>query len=36
MCGLLFLATTLNYMDRQALSRMAVRIQTALSLDDVE
>src|SRR5256885_2256236 len=35
-CGLLFLATTLNYMDRVALNQMAVRIQTALSLDDEE
>jgi len=35
-CGLLFLATTLNYMDRVALNQMAVRIQTALDLDDEE
>src|SRR5436309_15190001 len=35
-CALLFLATTLNYMDRIALNQMAVRIQTALSLDDVQ
>lgn len=34
MCGLLFMATTLNYMDRVALNQLAVRIQTALSLDD--
>ncbi len=35
-CGLLFLATTLNYMDRVALNQMAVRIQSALDLDDFE
>jgi MFS transporter, ACS family, hexuronate transporter len=35
-CGLLFLATTLNYMDRIALNQMAVRIQVSLSLDDRE
>lgn len=35
-CGLLFLATTLNYMDRVALNQMAVRIQTALDIDDVD
>src|SRR5438093_158460 len=35
-CGLLFLATTLNYMDRIALNQMAVRIQTALNLNNVE
>ena len=35
-CGLLFLATTLNYMDRIALNQMALRIQKALYLDDVE
>jgi ACS family hexuronate transporter-like MFS transporter len=35
-CGMLFLATTLNYMDRVALNQMAVRIQTALSLNNVE
>ena len=35
-CLLLFSATTLNYMDRVALNQMALRIQTALSLDDVE
>ncbi|MDB5308492.1 MAG: yjjL 1 [Gemmataceae bacterium] len=33
-CLLLFLATTLNYMDRVALNQMAVRIQTAFRLDD--
>ena len=33
-CLLLFLATTLNYMDRIALNQMAVRIQTALAIDD--
>jgi ACS family hexuronate transporter-like MFS transporter len=35
-CALLFLATTLNYMDRIALNQMAVRIQTALQLDDFQ
>lgn len=35
-CVLLFFATTLNYMDRVALNQMAVRIQTALNLDDVQ
>ncbi len=35
-CLLLFLATTLNYMDRVALNQMAVRIQTALGLNDRE
>lgn len=35
-CGLLFLATTLNYMDRVSLNQMAVRIQTALDLNDLE
>jgi MFS transporter, ACS family, hexuronate transporter len=35
-CLLLFAATTLNYMDRIALNQMAVRIQTALQLDDVQ
>ncbi|HEX4606737.1 MAG TPA: MFS transporter, partial [Urbifossiella sp.] len=35
-CGLLFLATTLNYMDRVGLNQMAVRIQDALHLDDIE
>ena len=33
-CGLLFLATTLNYMDRVALNQMALRIQIALDIDD--
>lgn len=33
-CLLLFSATTLNYMDRIALNQMAVRIQTALAIDD--
>jgi len=35
-CGLLFLATTLNYMDRVALNQMAPDIQKALSLNNVE
>ncbi len=35
-CILLFLATTLNYMDRVALNQMAVRIQKALNLNDVQ
>lgn len=35
-CALLFLATTLNYMDRIALNQMAVRIQRALDLDDFQ
>ncbi len=35
-CGLLFLATTLNYMDRVALNQMARRIQDALALDNIE
>lgn len=35
-CILLFLATTLNYMDRVSLNQMAVRIQTALDLDNQE
>ena len=35
-CGLLFLATTLNYMDRVALNQMALRIQIALDLNDEE
>jgi len=33
-CALLFLATTLNYMDRISLNQMAVRIQTALHIND--
>jgi ACS family hexuronate transporter-like MFS transporter len=33
-CGLLLLATTVNYMDRQTLSQMAVRIQTDFGLSD--
>lgn len=33
-CVLLFLATTLNYMDRISLNQMAVQIQKALSIDD--
>jgi MFS transporter, ACS family, hexuronate transporter len=35
-CLLLFLATTLNYMDRVALNQMAKRIKDALDLDPVE
>src|SRR5262245_14698139 len=35
-CLLLFSATTLNYMDRISLNQMAVRIQNALNLDDVQ
>lgn len=35
-CVLLFLATTLNYMDRVALNQMAKRIKDALDLDPVE
>jgi ACS family hexuronate transporter-like MFS transporter len=35
-CLLLFSATTLNYMDRIALNQMAVRIQTALHINDEE
>lgn len=35
-CLLLFLATTLNYMDRVALNQMAKRIKDALELDPVE
>lgn len=35
-CLLLFSATTLNYMDRIALNQMAVRIQTALAIDDLQ
>ncbi len=35
-CGLLFLATTLNYMDRMALNQTALRIQTSLGIDDEE
>ncbi|MFO0798656.1 MAG: MFS transporter [Gemmataceae bacterium] len=35
-CGLLFLATTLNYMDRVGLNQMAPRIQSALTIDDFE
>ncbi len=35
-CGLLFLATTLNYMDRVSLNQMARRIQDALALDNIE
>jgi ACS family hexuronate transporter-like MFS transporter len=35
-CGLLFLATTLNYMDRVALNQMAEDIQKALDLDNIE
>ena len=35
-CILLFLATTLNYMDRVALNQMAVRIQKALDLNDLQ
>lgn len=35
-CGLLFLATTLNYMDRVSLNQMARRIQDALVLDNIE
>jgi ACS family hexuronate transporter-like MFS transporter len=33
-CGLLFLATVLNYMDRIALNQTAVRIKFAFNLDD--
>lgn len=33
-CGLLFLATTLNYMDRIALNQLALRIRIAFSLDN--
>lgn len=33
-CILLFLATTMNYMDRIALNQMAVRIQKSLNFDD--
>ena len=33
-CGLLFLATTLNYMDRVALNQLALRIQLAFGLDN--
>jgi MFS transporter, ACS family, hexuronate transporter len=35
-CGLLFLATTLNYMDRVSLNQMARRIQDALVLDNID
>jgi MFS transporter, ACS family, hexuronate transporter len=35
-CGLLFLATSLNYMDRVSLNQMARRIQDALHLDNIE
>lgn len=35
-CGLLLLATTLNYMDRVALNQTSVRISTALNLDNVQ
>ncbi|MFO0935471.1 MAG: MFS transporter [Gemmataceae bacterium] len=35
-CGLLLLATTLNYMDRVALNQSSVRISQALRLDNVE
>ncbi len=33
-CGLLLLATTVNYMDRQTLSQLAVRVQTEFGLSD--
>lgn len=36
MCGFLFLATTLNYMDRVALNQTSVRISKALNLDNVQ
>jgi ACS family hexuronate transporter-like MFS transporter len=35
-CGLLFLATTLNYMDRVALNQIADDIKKALALDSIE
>jgi ACS family hexuronate transporter-like MFS transporter len=33
-CGLLFLATTINYMDRMTLTQMAVPIKTEFALDE--
>ena len=35
-CGMLLLATMLNYMDRQTLSQSATDIQKELSLDDAQ
>jgi ACS family hexuronate transporter-like MFS transporter len=36
LCGLLFLATTLNYLDRQTLAILAPTIQKELSLDNAD
>jgi ACS family hexuronate transporter-like MFS transporter len=33
-CGLLLLATTINYLDRQTLANLSVRVTTALSLSE--
>src|SRR6266851_591436 len=35
-CGLLLLATTVNYMDRQTLSQMAVRVQNEFGLSNLD